>query len=96
MKKTLAALVAVTTIAGSLAVAPAAKAGDGARSQPALPARPGRRRCPARRRDCWRPSGAGLCRARHRPTSKKPPAAGFASASGTATAGASVASRFAT
>ena len=30
MKKTLAALVAVTTIAGSLAVAPAAKAGDGA------------------------------------------------------------------
>ncbi|MCC8984077.1 hypothetical protein HAP47_0031230 [Bradyrhizobium sp. 41S5] len=29
MKKTLAALVAVTTIAGSLAVAPAAKAGDG-------------------------------------------------------------------
>lgn len=29
MKKTLAALVAMTTIAGSLAVAPAAKAGDG-------------------------------------------------------------------
>ena len=29
MKKTLAALVAVATIAGSLAVAPAAKAGDG-------------------------------------------------------------------
>jgi len=29
MKKTLAALVAVTTLAGSLAVAPAAKAGDG-------------------------------------------------------------------
>ena len=29
MKKTLAALVAVTTIAGSLAVAPPAKAGDG-------------------------------------------------------------------
>ncbi|MCC8966274.1 hypothetical protein H8A95_29105 [Bradyrhizobium sp. Pear76] len=29
MKKTLAALVAVTTIASSLAVAPAAKAGDG-------------------------------------------------------------------
>ena len=29
MKKTLAALVAVTTLAGSLAGAPAAKAGDG-------------------------------------------------------------------